>query len=248
MALSGEPYLGGQRIQLDVNGKSGYVIVPPEPVDAERRWIWTAPGWLGLPRQDIGTIEHQFYIEGALARGFHFAGVEMGVTFGSPRGVRIFDRLYEILVGEYRLNPRVRLIGQSNGGLMQYNWAARHADVVDRILGLYPVLDLLTWPPGKLEQACTGEGYEMTPTELEARLDEFNPIEQLAPLAAKGVQILRLHGDQDTLVPMEPNSSEMVRRYRALGGQADLQVFVGHGHSGGPWLYESPTALAFLLA
>ncbi len=246
MAQIEESYLGGRLAQFDVGGQSGYLIAPSRPVDSERRWIWIAPGWLALPRPDEAA-HHQFYVQGALAKGFHLAGVEMGITYGSPWGMNIFQQLYERMVQEYKLNPRARLIAQSNGGLMHYNWAARHPDCVERIFAIYPVVDLRTWPPEGLAKACTGHGYDMTPAELEARLGEFNPIEQLAPLAARGVTIFHIHGDSDTMVPLEPNSGELSRRYLALGGSVDLQVLEGEGHRHVPKFYESQRGLAFLL-
>ena len=88
----------------------------------------------------------------------------------------------------------------------------------------------------------------MSPAELAAHLGEFNPIEQLTPLANQGVRILHLHGDQDSPVPLEPNSGVLVLRYRELGGEADLDIIAGLGHGPHPRFYASQSALAFLLA
>jgi pimeloyl-ACP methyl ester carboxylesterase len=76
---------------------------------------------------------------------------------------------------------------------------------------------------------------------------EFNPIDNLAPLAKAGVKILHIHGDADKLVPMDANSTELARRYRELGGSAEIVVLPGLGH-GGKALYESEPFLTFLLA
>ena len=42
--------------------------------------------------------------------------------------------------------------------------------------------------------------------------------------------ILHVHGDADKVVPLEKNSGELARRYRALGGQVRLIVIPGKGH------------------
>lgn len=167
-----------------------------------------------------------------------------------------------MVVKKYGLHPRARIIGQSNGGLIAYAWAFRHPTHVDRILGIYPSTDMRTWPG--LDKVV-GEGswpavtapelqYNFIPKELEAKLNEFNPIDNLKPLAQNGVTLLHLHGDKDGGVPIGPNSEELVRRYRALGGEADLVVFNGrdHGPSGGPQFhdeifYTSERALQFLI-
>ena len=44
-------------------------------------------------------------------------------------------------------------------------------------------------------------------------------IERLAPLAKAGVPVLHVHGDRDRVVPLDDNSAEFARRYRALGGE-----------------------------
>lgn len=54
-------------------------------------------------------------------------------------------------------------------------------------------------------------------------------------------------GGEDELVPMSANSTELARRYRDLGGTAEIVVLKGLGH-GGIELYESEPLLEFLLA
>ena len=92
-----------------------------------------------------------------------------------------------------------------------------------------------------------GLGYDLTLEELTRRAAEFNPIDNLVPLAKAGVKILHIHGDKDDLVPMAANSTELARRYRALGGSAEIVVLEGLGH-GGHEFYESGPLLKFLLA
>jgi pimeloyl-ACP methyl ester carboxylesterase len=77
-------------------------------------------------------------------------------------------------------------------------------------------------------------------------MTEFNPIDNLAPLAKAGVRILHIHGDKDELVPLCQNSGELVARYRALGGDARLVTLKGLGH-GGREFYESRDGIEFLL-
>ena len=132
-----------------------------------------------------------------------------------------------------------------------YGWAFRHAKHVSRIVGLAPAIDLRSWPG--LEKVCgpgriTPEGlaYTLSLEELKARLVEFNPIENLKPLAKARVRILHVHGNKDDLVPIGPNSEELIRRYRALGGEAELEVLKGLAHGGEP-LYHSERAVQFLL-
>ena len=233
-----------------MGNRRGWIIEPLQRADSRRRWLWIAPSGLGVPLPEAGAqVGHEFYIRELLANGFHVAGVEIGLSLGNSAGVASYQQLYEILMRNYDLNPKARFLAQSNGGLMCYNWAARHPACVDRILGIYPVADLRSWPG--LEKACGTISwewpppYDMSPTKLAARLGEFNPIEQLAPLVKQEVRILHLRGDQDSPVPLEANSGVLVRRYWEMGGEAELAIIAGLGHGPHPRFYESQTRLSF---
>jgi predicted esterase len=252
-------YRGGKIRSLAVDGRPGFLIAPIGEVDKQRRWIWIAPSWLAVERWDSHlqkavadpNVDHLFYIQGVLAKGFHVAGVDIGVSCGNAAGVAVFHDFYQKLVHKYGLNIKARMVGQSNGGLMVYSYAAAYPETVDRILGIYPATDLRSWPglakAAGAEKWMTPPPFDMPLAHLEAQLAAVNPIDRLAPLAARNIKILHLHGDRDNTVPIGPNSVELVRRYRALGGTVDLDVAHGNGHGPDPAFYESTRALQFLL-
>ena len=255
-------YKNGTIIQLEVAGRDGYSIRPNGPVDRERRFVWIAPWSLGIRDPKQGRVPHEFYVESLLAKGFHVAGVDVGISCGSLPAVHIQEKFYDLLTTQYGLNRRARLFGQSNGGLICYSWAWRHPQAVDRIFGIYPSTDLRSWPglekvvgPASYPETTAPElAYGMSLEQLEARLCEFNPIDNLKPLAAAGVKIFHLHGDKDGGVPIGPNSETLVRRYRSLGGEAVVEVVSGRGHgpSGGAEFsdeifYNSRQAVEFLV-
>jgi pimeloyl-ACP methyl ester carboxylesterase len=242
-------YDHGTLERLTVEGRNAYLIRPKGPIDSARRWVWIAPFWLGINNEQ-GRVEHRFYVEQFLAKGFHVAGIDVGTSCGSPASAKVNQAFYERLTSEFSLNRKARLIGQSNGGLIAYAWAFRHPDSVNRIFGIYPATDFRTWPG--LEKAITfppaGLGYNLTLPELTRRAAEFNPIDNLAPLAKAGVKILHIHGDRDTVVPAGPNSEIFVERYNGLGGQARLITVPGVGHQAVKVFYECQAAADFLLA
>lgn len=246
-------YRDGRVITLQVGGRFAYLIKPRGEVDSLKRWVWIFPFEHALADRG-GGIEHKYYVDALLAHGFHVAGIDIGVACGSPRGAERCQQFYSLLVSKYGLNPRARLLAQSNGGLNAYAWAVRHADCVDRLAGIYPATDLRSWPGSANAVAYPPKklGFDLTPQQLAARLSEFNPIENLAPLAktappTNGVKLLHLHGDRDKVVPLAANSGELVRRYRALGGSAELIIVEGFGHGGHPFS-QSKRLLDFLLA
>ena len=159
------------------------------------------------------------------------------------RAAPAFTDFYHAVVKRDGLDRKACLLAQSRGGLMLYNWAAEHPDCVACIGGIYTVCDQASWPG--LAKSCGA--YDMTEAELAKHLAEHNPIDRLAPLARAKIPILHLHGDADSLVPLDRNSGELSRRYRALGGEVELVVVKGKGHEVCPEFFENRRLADFLL-
>jgi pimeloyl-ACP methyl ester carboxylesterase len=249
-------YRKGELAPLRVRDRIAFLIKPTGVVDREKRWIWDFPFWLGV-NDGFGNVAHRYYVEQALAAGFHVAGVDVGPSCGSPAAAEVCQEFYERLVSDYGLHKRARVMGHSHGGLIAYGWAFRHPTCVDRIAGICPATDFRTYPtlPNVVAGPTKGLDYGLSLEELERRSAEFNPIDNLAPLAKAGAKILHIHGDKDTLIPTSANSTELSRRYRDLGGVAEIVVIPNLGASransrghDGPELYESASLLKFLLA
>jgi predicted esterase len=246
-------YQGGELVELKVRDRIAYLIKPTGEVDPEKRWVWDFPFWMAI-NDGFGSVGHRYYVEKLLAAGFHIAGVDVGPSCGSPAGADVCQELHKLLVSKHGLHQRARLLCHSNGGLLAYGWAFRHPDSVDRIAGMCPAIDFRTYPSlaGVVSVPTKGLDYGLSLEELTGRASEFNPIENLAPLAEARVKILHLHGDEDKLIPTGANATELSRRYRDLGGDVEIVVLKGlpaakKGHDG-PELYESATLLKFLLA
>jgi pimeloyl-ACP methyl ester carboxylesterase len=202
-------------------------------------------------------VAHRFYVEKALAAGFHVAGVDVGPSCASPASAKVCQEFYEQLISKYGLHKRARVLCHSHGGLIAYGWAFRNPTCVDRIAGMCPATDFRSYPGlSNVIAIPTKElGYGLSLEELDRRSGEYNPIDNLAPLAKAGTKILHLHGDADTLVTTSANSTELARRYRELGGDAEIVLIKklgadranSRGHDG-PELYESARLLKFILA
>lgn len=224
---------------FEVAGSPAFLIRPkgktgPSPMP----WVWYAPV-IGHP-----NTSHAWMLRQWLAKGIGMAGVEVGESYGSPRGRKVFSALWETLTTRYGMSERPCLLPQSRGGLMLYNWAAENPERVACIAGIYTVCDLLSYPG--LEKASGA--YGMDAADLEARLAEHNPIDRLALLAKAGVPILHVHGDADRVVPLDKNSGELARRYRALGGQVRLIVIPGKGHQVCPEFFQCQELVDFVIA
>lgn len=249
-------YQGGELVELRVQDRIAFLIKPTGKVDSQKRWVWDFPFWLAI-KDGFGSVAHRYYVERLLASGFHVAGVEVGPSCGSLAAANVCQAFYEQVVAKHGLNQRARLLAHSHGGLIAYGWAFRYPKHVDRIAGMCPATDFRTYPTlaGVVRVPTKGLDYGLTLEELGRRAGEFNPIDNLAPLAKAQVKILHLHGDKDTLIPTRANSTELARRYRELGGAAAIILLNdlgaeranSRGHDG-PELYESAALLEFLLA
>ena len=215
-------------------------------MDSSRRWVWVTPAYLALP-DARGVVEHRMYVDRFLAAGLHVAGIDVGATCGSPRSAAVYQKFYEQMTNNEKLSRKTRMLGQSNGGLISYAWAFRHPDLVERIGGIYPATDFRTWPG--LDKVLTypepALRFGLSLDELTRRTADFNPIDNLAPLAKAGVKLFHIHGDKDTVVPIDANTRALVETYRRLGGDARYETISGLGHGGKPF-YQSQSLAKFL--
>jgi hypothetical protein len=225
--------------RLSIEGHDAFMLQPEGGADeGGRPWVWYAPTLDKHPGAEEVWMFDQF-----TAKGIAIAGVNVGESYGSPQGVALFTALYEHLTTQYGWAGKPALLARSRGGLMLYNWAAVNGDRVGCIAGIYPVCNLASYPG--FDQAA--EAYGLTPDALAQRVDEFNPIDRLAPLASSDVPIYHVHGDADEVVPLEANSAIINERYDALGGRMMLEVIPGGGHDVQSFWFENQSLVDFVI-
>jgi alpha-beta hydrolase superfamily lysophospholipase len=231
LILPGEAFL--------VQDRPAFILWPPEK---ERRqpqpWILYAPTLAGYPDAHEKWMHQQF-----LAAGVAVAGIDVGESYGSPRGRELFSALYQELTTKRGFAERPCLLGRSRGGLWVTSWACDHPDKIAGIAGIYPVFDLRTYP--RLAKAAPA--YGLAADELEARLQELNPIARVSVLAKAKVPVFIIHGDEDKVVPLKENSAELVARYEAAGAKdvVTLLVIKGQGHNFWEGFFRCPELIAF---
>lgn len=211
--------LPGESFKLD--GHDAFLILPPN-VDANIPWIWYAPTLGGLPAKSEVWMFEQF-----LAKGIAIAGIDVGESFGSPAGRATYTAFYNYLVKKRRFRKKPCLLARSRGGLMLYSWAVEHPQSVGGVVGIYPVSNIKSYPG----IARAAGSYGLNAQQLEEELSKHNPIDRLKPLAEARVPIFHIHGDNDKVVPLDANSAELAKRYKALGGPVEIEVIKGQGHN-----------------
>ena len=226
----------GSRRDFQVDGRNAFVIMPT----ASNRnqsipWVWYAPTFhKKLPQQAEDWMFDRY-----LKAGIAIAGMDVGESYGSPKGTKAYQALYRELVEKHRFGKRPVLLARSRGGLMLYSWAIENPDCVGGIAGIYPVCNLKSYPG--LKNAASA--FELSEEQLGERISEFNPIDRLESLAKARVPLHHIHGDSDRVVPLEANSAMLAERYRKLGGSVYVEIVKGKGHDMWPgWFQSKPLA------
>ncbi|MBT3344456.1 MAG: hypothetical protein HN404_15740 [Gemmatimonadetes bacterium] len=209
---------------FDLDGNTAFLITPPRSDTADVNpipWVWYAPTLPGLPGAEEAWMFTQF-----LHEGMAIAGIDVGESYGSPAGRASFTAFHQELTEVRGLSSKACLFARSRGGLMLYNWAVEHPDCVASIAGIYPVCSPASYPGAE----TAAPAYGLTTDQFIEELPNHDPLERLAPLAAANVPIFHIHGDSDTVVPLEANSARLARRYDELAAPMTLRVIEGGGH------------------
>ena len=129
---------------------------------------------------------------------------------------------------------------------MMLSWAVRHPKRVGGFAGIYPVLNLRSWPM-KRNLGATLTDFGMDQDAFSKVIEQHNPINHLSGLAQAKVPICIVHGDSDGVVPLELNSGIVADRYRKLGGDAKVEVVPGKGHQVVDGFFKSTELIEFMI-
>lgn len=222
-----------------VEGRTAFLILPESrAVGSPTPWVWYAPTLPKLP-----GVEEKWMFEKFTAAGIAVAGIDVGESMGNPQGRAWFAAFHEELVSNRGMAPKPCLLARSRGGLMLYNWAAEHPDKVAAIAGIYPVCNPASWPGLARASAAYGVSEEA----FAAQLAGHSPVERLRPLAQAGIPIHHLHGDHDSVVPLNDNSGLLKQRYDSLGGKMTLDIIPGGGHDMKAHWFQNEQLVEFVI-
>ena len=225
-------------------GRPAFAILPPPTKEKTLRhgqpWVFYAPTLSNVPDEAERWMHERF-----LEAGVSIAGVDVGEAYGSPGAHAAQEALYREVHRRFGLSRKACVLGRSRGGLIVASWAASHPDRVSGLAGIYPVFDVRSYPG--LDRAAAS--YGLTPGELSGRLDRLNPVSKADRIARAGIPALLVHGDVDTLVPLEPNSGAFAARYAATYPSEDLRLIVlpGRGHDMDLGFFRSEALVRFVI-
>lgn len=203
-------------------------------------WIFYGPTLDRTPDQAENWMHRQF-----IDAGVSVAGINVGEAYGSPKAFPAFEALYQEMISRgYSKTPA--LFGRSRGGLWVSSWAIENPDRVAGIGGIYPVYDFTTYPG----IARAAAAYDLTPEELSAQANEFNPIKKARILADAEIPVHIIHGTDDKVVPLAGNSAALKSIY-ADAGAGDIFTLVrakGQGHNFWEGFFNHQPLVDFLTA
>lgn len=218
LVLPGDVFMAG--------GHTAFLLTPAAdsvPKTGAKPWILYSPTLPAYPDKAEAWMHEQF-----TKAGVAVAGVDTGESYGSPKGIAAAEALHaEMVKRGYSKKPA--LLGRSRGGLWASAWAIAHPEFAAGVGGIYPVYDWRTYPG----VAKAAPAYGVSADELTAKAGELCPIERIDVAAKAGVPFCIIHGDEDAVVPLEPNSARLKGSYEAAG-KGDLVTLIvakGQGHS-----------------
>jgi sialidase-1 len=146
---------------------------------------------------------------------------------GSPRAIQRADRFYKFATEKIGLAKTVALEGVSRGGLLVYNWAAKHPGRVACIYCDTPVCDFKSWPGGQGTGIGHGPSWKQCAAAYE--LDEEamlayrkNPVDHAAVFAKAKIPLMTIVSMNDRVVPPSENTFVLQERLNALGHRIEI--------------------------
>ncbi len=237
--------LNGQSFM--VKGRHAFIMEPNDqnfvddlrgPV-AGRPWVFYAPTLKGLPDKSESWLHQQL-----LDAGVAIAGIDVGEAYGSPTSLQFFDALHQEMTRR-GFSAKPALLGRSRGGLWVSSWAIHKPEQVAGIAGIYPVYDLTSYPG--VEKAAVA--FALSDSEMTARLDSLNPINNVAKLAQARIPVCIIHGTDDRVVPIETNSDALVRAYAQKNASEMVELIRvdGQGHNFWEGFFRNERVVKFLI-
>jgi hypothetical protein len=222
---------GFKRLTFQVDGCQCWLAEPNNPLPGNH-WVWC----LMFPN----AFPDRTGAPALLAKGYYYAFINVGDTFGAPSALDHLDAFYKAMTGA-GFSSKVALIGLSRGGLYAYNWAARNPDKVSLIYGDAPVCNFASWPaddPVEWKKLFTTYGFK---TKEEALACPSQPIKEMETLAQAHIPLFSVVGDANTTVPYADNTAIIEKEYKKLGG--DITVIHKPGCNHHPHGLDAPTPI-----
>ena len=216
-------WYGYRRTKFDFDGHVAWVVEPSVAPAEGMPWTWTMQ-WAEAFVDRTGVLD-------LLKVGFHHVTIDLFKTRMDDQGVAAAAAFQKFLVDELGFAPKANLVGMSWGGFFSTRYAAAHPDNVGRI---YYDAPLLTFDGfGNPDYGRISTWADNPPAGGKWTDDPRMPVNMAEKIAAAKIPILLLYGGQDQTVPPALNCERFVARFKAAGGDAQVEkrgLFGHHPH------------------
>ena len=204
------------------------LVETPEPLEAGKDYPFVVAVH-GSNRGSIDYLETPFYSrqrEIALENGCIFGVISNGYdTWGTDDGLYNLKLFIEHIKKSYPVKSKAILWATSAGGVLASRLVNEYGELVDRVIGTFPVYDLeSTYPLQTCRVAWRAKSIEQFKEAIEGK----NPPTFVDGL--KNTKYYITHGDSDSAVPLEANSARLKTE---SGDNVFLQIIRGGVHSTG---------------
>jgi acetyl esterase/lipase len=229
------------------------VFTPRKANGAAVIWV-VSGGWVSTP-EFIPTVISQAVIDGLVQRGYTvFAVIHSSQPkFTIPEMLQDVQRSVRYVrshAAEYHVAPdRIGIVGASSGGQLALMQAvagdegnSRAADPVERASGrvqaaacFFPPSDFLNYgKPGASALGCGplkkfSAPFAFAERDPRKRREIGRRISPIYHVTSDDPPILIIHGDRDSLVPLQ-QSEAMIAKLKRAGVRAELVIKPGGGH------------------
>ncbi|OQP46013.1 hypothetical protein A4H97_31830 [Niastella yeongjuensis] len=228
-------YYGYECADFTFNGRKAKIVKPRRAAEG-KPWIWNARFWNVEPQTEIALLD----------RGFHVVYCDVAELFGNKEAITTWNKFYDMLE-KAGLSKTTCLEGFSRGGIYAYNWATQNPRKIACVYVDAPVLDVKSWPGGKLSAKGSAPEWEAFKKDYGYTNDEQaltfkgNPIDKVPQIVQGGYPMLHVVGDADSLVPVSENTAIFEKQVLAMNGNITVIHKPGVGHH--PHSLANPTPI-----
>ena len=208
---------GFKTLDFAFEGRHALLVFPEAP-NKERKWLLKTEYFNAFPNFEIEMLK----------RGYHLAYLANVTRWMVPSDIDAKAHFADFLNKEFGLNKKCVPVGMSCGGLHAVYFAAKYPEYISSLYLDAPVMNLLSCPYAVGRNKATGFNEEFenaTGMTLSMLLNYRNhPIDNAPKLLEKGLPIILVAGDSDSVVPYDENGKALYELYKNSGGEIELYL------------------------
>ena len=192
---------GYDAYRFELNGIESIIVTADSPLKGNP-WIWRVRFFNADPALDLAMLRH----------GVHLVHTDISNLAGGPEAMRRMNHFYEYLSNELNFSPTPVLESYSRGALPALNWAIRNPEKTAMLILDTPLCNLNSWPKSHFDRKL-GRKAGVLSDDFSV-LKEWNPVENLMPLAEQKIPVSVMFRENDDVIPVQDNAALLLQRLK----------------------------------